>query len=332
MSSDNTHIQALIKTLLEQCRRLKTLVIGDIMVDHYIWGRVSRISPEAPVPVVHVDKDTFVPGGASNVACNLAGLGGAVSLLGAYGKDSHGEQLQALLAKRQIQLLTEGLLDGCATICKTRVIAQRQQVCRIDREDPLSSYHLEDRLSCSTLQEILRGYDAVILSDYAKGVITNELLQAVRQQHDAANRKWLLAMDPKPKRELDLAGLDLMTPNWVEAKQMAGLSGQESFSTQGKQVCDIIYQRYQPRYLVVTLGEDGMLLCEQGQVMGHIPTVAREVFDVSGAGDTVVATLSLALAGGMSLIDAAQVANAAAGIVVSHVGTSPITRELLQEV
>lgn len=329
MSAPSASLSSLIRYLLEHTAHCRVLVIGDIMVDHYIWGTVNRISPEAPVPVLHVDKDTFVPGGASNVACNLAGLGAGVDLLGAYGADVDGEQLEHLLSPYEIQLLADGRLAGCATICKTRVIAQRQQICRIDREGGQPDYDLLAGLSLSRLEELIKDYRVVLLSDYAKGVITDPLLQELRRLHAAHPGKWILAMDPKPKRHLNLSGLDLMTPNWAEAKQMAGLSGQESFDKCGTQVCEAIYDRYQPKHLVVTLGEDGMLLCEQGKVIGHIPTVAREVFDVSGAGDTVVATLALALACGMSLIDAAHVANAAAGIVVSHYGTCPIKKSEL---
>jgi D-glycero-beta-D-manno-heptose-7-phosphate kinase len=322
----------LVQRLLEQCSLKRALVIGDIMVDHYIWGRVSRISPEAPVPVVHVDKDTFVPGGAANVASCLAGLGASVKLLGAYGDDTYGCELSDMLNKHSIELMSEGLIPGGRTICKTRVIAQRQQICRIDREPMAGSSERGIHLSESVLAEAVMDRDIVLISDYAKGYIDEPLMRMIRSTRQSKVDHWLLTLDPKPKRELDLVGLDLLTPNWVESLELAGLTERMYSVADSREVCKRIYDKYQPKYLVVTLGENGMLLCQEGQVIGRIPTVAREVYDVSGAGDTVVATLSIALSCGMSLEDAAHVANAAAGVVVSHLGTSPITRELLQEV
>ena len=308
---------------------LKILVIGDVMLDHYIWGDATRISPEAPVPVVGVERDTYVPGGAANVACNLAGLGVCTTLLGQYGPDDGGNRLGALLSEQNISLLSFGCRTKSATIVKTRVIVQRQQICRIDREQQPENYSLSDSLSDESLAAIFADADAILLSDYAKGVLDQELIQRIIEitTSSAPGSSPLLVMDPKPKRHLNLSGMDLITPNRSEALQLAGLPSDQGAPFEDQVVCEAIYARYQPHNLVVTLGADGMLLCQEGKILGRLPTEAKEVYDVSGAGDTVVATLSAALAAGQDLETAAQLANRAAGIVVSHVGTSPINLE-----
>lgn len=312
---------------------LKVLVIGDVMLDHYIWGDATRISPEAPVPVVAVERDTYVPGGAANVACNLAGLGIQTTLLGSYGLDDGGNRLGLLLSENKIRLLPLGCGGNVSTVVKTRVIVQRQQMCRIDRELPPENYNLSTSINDISLAEMMEDVDAIILSDYAKGVIDQDLIQRIinhRANYVKSNSNApLLVMDPKPKRHLDLSGMDLMSPNRSEAQQLAGFEADPHAPFDDEAICRAIYARYKPRNLVVTLGADGMLLCQDGALIGRLPTVAREVFDVSGAGDTVVATLTAALASGMDLEPAAELANKAAGVVVSHLGTSPISIDLL---
>lgn len=350
--------------MLPDFSSLHVLVIGDIMLDHYIWGDATRISPEAPVPVVGVERDTFVPGGAANVAANLAGLGVRTSLLGRYGPDDGGNRLGSLLSASGINLLPFGCRSKTPTIVKTRVIVQRQQMCRIDRESCPQDYALGESLDAAQMAEMLQGVHAVIVSDYAKGVIDDPLLALLRgsrgQGTEGRGQKTedrgeglspnshlpspnsqppssisqppspILALDPKPKRHLDLSGFDLMTPNRSEALQLAGLSPDPHHSFDDARVCAAIYERFAPKHLVVTLGAEGMLLCREGTILGRLPTEAREVFDVSGAGDTVVATLTAALAAGLDLESAARLANRAAGIVVSHVGTSPISAAALE--
>lgn len=325
--------------MLPDFLKLRILVIGDIMLDHYIWGDATRISPEAPVPVVHVDHDTFVPGGAANVACNLAGLGVQTSLLGRYGPDDGGNRLGTLLSECNIHLLPIGCQTKISTIVKTRVVVQRQQMCRIDREMPQEAYLLSDSLNLEKLEDLLAGVHAVILSDYAKGVIDAPLLDLLRRSRErevggqdpqaSKAASPLLVLDPKPKRHLDFSGMDLMTPNRTEALQLAGLPSDPHAPFDDTRVCAAINERFAPKNLVVTLGAEGMLLCREGEILGRLPTEAREVFDVSGAGDTVVATLTAAFAAGLDLEPAAKLANKAAGIVVSHVGTSPISAEAL---
>ena len=307
--------------MLSKIKDKKILVIGDLMLDHYIWGDATRISPEAPVPVVHVDRDSYVCGGAANAACNLAGLGAQTILLGSYGSDEGGHTLAALLAEQGIQLMTEGCRKECKTIVKTRVVVQRQQMCRLDRELPPDEYHLNGYTQSPEFQALLEDIDAVLLSDYAKGTLDDALLDILRK---VGKKAPLLVMDPKPKRNLNLSGLDLMTPNRSEALQLAGLPYDHYAPFEESEVVAKIFEKYKPRNLVITLGSDGMLVCESAKNYSRLPTEAREVFDVSGAGDTVVATLTAALACGDSLQDAAALANKAAGIVVARVGTSPL--------
>lgn len=309
---------------------LKILVIGDLMLDHYIWGDATRISPEAPVPVVSVERDSYAPGGAANVACNLAGLQVQTALLGSYSDDDGGRRLTQLLEKYRIQLLSHGCKDGLPTIVKTRVLVQRQQMCRIDRELEASQYGIEQSINESFLQQLIANQDAIIISDYAKGVVEDKLLDRIRKQIEMLDERPILVSDPKPKRHLNLCGMDLMTPNRDEALQLAGMPFGHHSKFDAEQVCERIYNQFAPKNLVVTLGAEGMLLCHEGSVSEQLPTEAREVFDVSGAGDTVIATLTAALAAGKSLGDSARLANKAAGIVVSHLGTSPITAEELK--
>lgn len=314
-----------IQHTLAKFRDLKILVIGDIMLDHYIMGDATRISPEAPVPVVSVASDRYVPGGAANVANNLAGLGIRPTLLGTYGGDHECTRLHELLESKQIQLSGLGLKEGIPTILKTRVVVQRQQLCRIDREGKPADYALDHLLEDDAFAELIGSADAILLSDYAKGVISEGLLRRLRLAAKDRPRLPLLVIDPKPKRHLDLQGLGLMTPNRAEALQIAGFDNSPDAEFNDAAVCDAIFQKYAPERLVITLGADGMLLGEAGKIIGRMTTEAKEVFDVSGAGDTVVAVLTAALAAGESLQNAAALANKAAGIVVGHLGTAPIT-------
>jgi len=318
-----------IANLLNKFAKLRIVVIGDIMLDHYIMGDATRISPEAPVPVVSVARDTYVPGGAANVANNFAGLGVPTTLIGSYTNDPESVLLNDVLTQRGIQLSPIGQKDGATTILKTRVVVQRQQLCRIDREAKPAAYTLDHILQEPEFLELIAKADAILLSDYAKGVVNNALLKAVRTHIATLPQQPLLIVDPKPKRHLDLHGMTLMTPNRAEALQMAGLDSSSDADFDDEAVCAAIFKKYNPQKLVITLGAEGMLLGENGKIIGRIATVAREVFDVSGAGDTVISVLTAALAAGESLEDAATLANRAAGVVVSHLGTAPISAEEL---
>lgn len=308
--------------ILNKLRGLNVLVIGDLMLDHYIWGDVQRISPEAPVPVVHAVKDTHVAGGAANVALNLASIGVNASVIGTLGYDTHGDMLRAILRMANIDIAACFSGENVNTIVKTRVIARNQQLCRIDREATRAAYAIDTRSGAIALiTEAIARADAVIFSDYAKGVITQELLDFAIPA--ARNNSTLVALDPKPSRKLAFHGVDLITPNRHEALELAGLP--EPAPGEPYPLAEVtrrIHAANAPAHLVVTLGADGMAVCHGGQVSETLPTQAREVFDVSGAGDTVIATLTAALAAGLDLTSAASFANLAAGIVVSKMGTA----------
>ena len=314
---------------MERIARLRLLVIGDVILDHYVWGDASRVSPEAPVPVVTVDRDTYALGGAANVALNLHDLGCKVAIWGIVGEDEAGERTRALLKNAQIECDGLILSDSAPTILKTRVIARQQQLCRLDRESPPQEYGVDLSRDGERIAALVGESDAVILSDYGKGCITESLIEAV--QESASEKETIVAYDPKPRRRLEFKGFGLMTPNRSESLELAGIetSGHEDFPA--VEVCRRIWERYEPRLLAVTLAGDGLLLSEKGEVTMAIPTNAQEVFEVSGAGDTVIAALTAAMAAGAEMEEAAHFANTTAGIVVGKWGTSTATPEEILE-
>jgi len=312
-----------MQALLDRIRGLKILVIGDLMLDHYIWGDVSRISPEAPVPVVNVDQDTWAVGGAGNVALNLRALGASVEVCGILGHDGDGARLRALLEGRGVVLDPAFASDAAPTIVKTRVIVRGQQLCRLDRELPPPTYGLAAHRE--RIRAKLPGVDALAFSDYAKGALGEPLLAEIIAAARAAG--VFVALDPKPTRPLAFTGVDLLTPNRAESLLLAGIALEPHEPYPEAAVCAGIYKRHAPRHLVITLGAEGMLLSEEGRPSRRIPTYAREVFDVSGAGDTSIAALTAALAAGAPLEDAAHLANTAAGVVVAKIGTATPTPE-----
>jgi len=313
------------RALLKKISRLRILVIGDIMLDHYVWGDATRISPEAPVPVVEIKRDSYTPGGAANVALNCSALGAQASIAGFMGDDEAGRHLQALLKERGVKPVSTS--GSGMTIIKTRVILQSQQLCRLDRESPPPAYRMPAASAARLLAREIAVCDAVIFSDYAKGLLTDDLVSTISARARAAGK--LVALDPKPKNPLCFSDLDLITPNRREAAQLAGieLSSHEPFPAE--EICRRLHERYRIRNLVITLSEDGMLLSRDGSVLKQIPTAAREVFDVSGAGDTSIAALVLALAAGADLETAAHFANAASGVVVGKLGTATVTPDEL---
>ncbi|MFI5356773.1 MAG: bifunctional heptose 7-phosphate kinase/heptose 1-phosphate adenyltransferase [Opitutales bacterium] len=307
--------------LLKKISRLRILVIGDVMLDHYIWGDATRISPEAPVPVVDIARDSWTAGGAANVALNIASLGARCTVAGLFADDDAGRKLASILQEHRIT--TVSTPGRGATILKTRVLVQHQQLCRLDRESPPSAYQLAANQVAPLLGTAIKEADAVILSDYAKGLLTDEFVTAVTKLARVAGK--FVALDPKPKRKLLFRDLDLITPNRRESYELAGLEPDPHAPYPAAEICRRIHEIYRPRHLVVTLGEDGMLLSAGGKVQQTIPTAAREVFDVSGAGDTALASLVLALAAGAKLEQAAHFANAASGVVVGKLGTATVT-------
>jgi D-beta-D-heptose 7-phosphate kinase/D-beta-D-heptose 1-phosphate adenosyltransferase len=270
------------------------------------------------VPIVKVGHDTYTAGGAANVAANLNALGVRTEVVGTFGADTYGRLLQTNLAERGVACGDTCCGDRAATIVKTRVMCRNQQLCRIDREDTPSAYALPETRAAGLTGKIAAA-DAVILSDYAKGVVTSELIRRVQAM---ARPGQIVALDPKPRPELRFSRVTLTTPNKAEALQLAGISGADGKAFPAADVVARIHERYAPEHLVVTLGGDGMLLSTGGLPGRHLPTAAREVFDVSGAGDTVIATLTAALAAGADIEHAAGLANLAAGVVVGKLGTA----------
>lgn len=307
--------------LLKKISRVRVLVIGDVMLDHYIWGDATRISPEAPVPVVDIARDSYTAGGAANVALNIASLGAQCTVAGYFANDEAGAKLTKILADRKISTIpTPG--NG-ATIVKTRVLVQHQQLCRLDREAAPSAYRIDPAKIETLFSQAIKDCDAVVFSDYAKGILTDALVERVSQLARAAGK--FLALDPKPKRKLHFRDLDLITPNRREALQLADIEPEPHTPFPAEDVCTQLHKLYGTRNLVITLSEDGMLLSADGKIGKTIPTAAREVFDVSGAGDTALASLVLALAAGSDLETAALFANAASGVVVGKLGTATVT-------
>lgn len=321
-----------VRELLKTASATRVLVVGDVMLDHFIWGSVSRISPEAPVPVLELQRESFMPGGAGNVARNLTSLSVRTDLFGTVGEDPSGQQLKQLLQAQRIECRGLAAIDGRPTSVKSRVVAHSQQVVRIDRESRDGLSDEESRKLAAQVIRRLGSVAAVIVCDYGKGVVTQPLLNELK----AACRRhgvWL-SLDPKPVHQLNLAGLSLITPNRKEAFELAALPDDTRHPDPLRdrnllRVCERLLHELRPALLLITLGESGMLLCERDRKPFHIPTIAQEVFDVSGAGDTVIATFTLSIAAGASPLEAAIISNHAAGIVVGKVGTATVSSDEL---
>ena len=318
--------------ILSAAKKTRVLVVGDVMLDQFIWGGVSRISPEAPVPVLDFQRESFMPGGAANVSRNLTDLNVPTEIFGAIGRDDAGGQLQLLLNRQGIRCAGLVKSAGRHTSVKTRVVAHQQQVVRIDRETRENLDAGLTRRLLNALTPRLARADAVIIGDYGKGVVTQPLLDEIKTL--CRERGLWLSLDPKPVHHLDLSHLSLITPNRKEAFELAELPDEtrQANPLADKNLLRVVEKLLDqpgPVILLITLGELGMLLCQRGQKPFHIPTIAQEVFDVSGAGDTVIATFTLAIAAGASPLEAAFLANHAAGIVVGKVGTATTTPDEL---
>ncbi len=307
---------------LSELNQKRILVVGDVMLDRYLWGDVKRISPEAPVPVVRVRQQSEVPGGAGNVAANLAGLECPVSILGICGNDEAGNRLRKIFLEKGIEpLLQESIARP--TITKTRVMARGQQLLRLDEEEPrILSLELEEKITVRFEQKAPE-CDVVVLSDYGKGIFqTPNLCQHLI--HFCKIRGIPVLVDPKGADWTRYQGATCITPNTAELELVTGGAAEES-EQELFQSASAIRRQYGLEWLLVTRGSRGMILCGNNDSPLMIPARAREVFDVSGAGDTVIATLAASLALKLSFPKAAQLANLAAGIVVGKLGTQPIT-------
>ncbi|MCK5050735.1 MAG: D-glycero-beta-D-manno-heptose-7-phosphate kinase [Candidatus Cloacimonetes bacterium] len=312
-----------MKEILKKFKNQKIAVIGDLILDKYIYGEVDRISPEAPVPIVRVLKEKYVPGGAANVAANISTLGGNAYLFGIVGNDQYKDIL--LQKTAEMNILTSGIFTDSkkTTIRKTRVIGLNQQLLRIDHEntDYIETHQEEEFIN--RLKDI-NDLSAIIVSDYAKGTITKQLMLQLIQFSNANG--ILLIIDPKPKHKDWYTGSTLITPNKKEAQEISGIliESENNLIKAGEMLVNTFAAD-----VIITAGADGMYVFEKTSTHNHIPTQAREVYDVSGAGDTVIATFALALSCKASLNDAAILANHAAGIKVGKIGTAPVYLEEL---
>jgi D-beta-D-heptose 7-phosphate kinase/D-beta-D-heptose 1-phosphate adenosyltransferase len=303
------------RTLVERMPNKRIMVVGDVMIDEWIWGTVTRISPEAPVPVVAVNDHSFTLGGAGNVANNLRALGAAVSFVSAVGTDPFATQVRTMLRDENVDDGGVFSIADRPTTRKTRIVAHNQQVVRADWESTAAVSEIDRSQICEYIRQNAAQCDAIILSDYAKGLFSREIV-------DAARKCPLVLADPKPEN-LDLfTGVTCVAPNAQEAAIATGIPT-EMLEATGSQ----LLERLKCRYVVITRGEHGMALFGRDGERLQIPSVARTVFDVSGAGDTVIAVLSLALAAGAPIDQAMQLANFAAGAVVEKLGTATATAD-----
>ncbi|MEI6338819.1 MAG: PfkB family carbohydrate kinase [Verrucomicrobiota bacterium] len=323
-----------IQYLLQQARLQCLLVIGDVMLDEFVWGKVSRISPEAPVPVVEVQRESSYPGGAANVARNLLPFCKSVQISGLVGCDSPAARLKTLLTEEGID--TGGLIENpeMPTIVKTRIIARQQQVVRVDRERRVAVSASALDAACRHIESLLPSVDGVIFEDYGKGFLSQDFVNRVSDM--AARSQKIITADPNPGNPLVWKGITTLKPNRSEAFAMAGQtdSGAADDPLADAPLLEIgksLLEKFRISSLLVTLGEHGIILFDRDQPPYHTPTRAQEVFDVSGAGDTTIALYTLALCAGATLQEAAEIANHAAGVVVGKLGTATLTPAELVE-
>lgn len=316
--------------IIENFSRAGVLVVGDIMADHFIWGRVSRISPEAPVPVVEVRKDSFMLGGCANVLNNIAAMGGRVYVTGVIGADETGRRLLAEVRKRGVDTAGIVVEEGRPTTLKTRIVAHGQQVVRFDLEQRKALEAKSIHKILSYVRSVRDGLGALVISDYNKGVVTGPLLRGILKE--IAGRPIVTCVDPKQRDFSLYQGFDIITPNDHEAGSAAGEEMQNG--RDHVRVGTKLMEKYDFKAMLITRGEEGLSLFERDGRIRHsaFPTEAREVFDVTGAGDTVIGVYALCMAAGASFREAAYIANHAAGIVVGKAGTATATREELKRV
>ena len=321
-----------LRHILDRAAGKRILVIGDLMLDEFVWGKVGRISPEAPVPVVEVTGESFFPGGAANVARNLREFLDRVSVIGLIGKDRSGQQLRQVLAERKIDISDTIEDEKFPTTVKTRIIARHQQVVRVDREKIVRPSTTQIGKVVSAVRKKLANIDAIIFEDYGKGFVMRELVAQIAREARAARK--IITADPNPHNLIDWSGMTAVKPNRAEAFLAAGIPSRDSEASPKKDI-DLVHvgktllQKWGVQYLLVTLGEHGVMFFEKGKRPHHIPTKARDVFDVSGAGDTAIAMFTLALVCNATPLEAAQIANHASAVVVGKLGTATVTRDEL---
>lgn len=314
-----------LECLVNSFNKARILVIGDLMLDEFIWGKVSRISPEAPVPVVRVTSQSYVLGGAANVANNIHSLKGKVAIAGIIGDDDIGKKMLSEFQKRNIDTDLVITDKTRPTTLKSRVIAHSQQIVRVDRENTEA---MDEKVTTQIIEgtkKIINQIDAIIIEDYGKGVITSRLLKEVLQLARQHNK--VVSVDPKIDHFSLYKKVDVITPNHHEAGAVIGveITDETSLLSVGRQLVKLL----EGSNVLITRGEEGMSLFEPNGDVTHIPTVAKEVYDVSGAGDTVIGTLTLVLSVGGCFKESALISNFAAGVVVGKVGVAIVSPEEL---
>ena len=308
---------------LDNFKKKRILVAGDIILDRFITGDVSRISPEAPVPIVKTSIDSFKAGGAANVAVNLAELGVQTFMCGAVGNDYYGNFSVSHLLDYGINTSAVMSVSQYSTTLKTRIIAQKQQMIRVDREEPLKD---QSAAIIRSIKTLLDKMDAVIIADYGKGLITKKLLEYLIP---AANKSGkIITVDPQTEHFMNYKKVTCLTPNHNEAAAATGMPAETD--NEVKKTGLLILKKLNSKSMIITRGAKGMAVFEKGKCV-FIPTQAREVFDVTGAGDTVIAVLTAALCSGMALLESAKLANKAAAIVVGKSGTAAVSKEELEK-
>jgi D-glycero-beta-D-manno-heptose-7-phosphate kinase len=318
--------------ILAGANKKRILVIGDLMLDEFVWGKVGRISPEAPVPVVEVTGESLYPGGAANVARNLREFTAEVAVMGLIGSDRGGRQLRELLAEQKIDM-ADAIEDAeFRTIVKTRIIARQQQIVRVDREQVRSPSPAQVGQIVASVRRRLSEIDAIIFEDYGKGFLSAELVGQICSDAIAAGK--IVAGDPNPRHPLDWKNMTAVKPNRSEAFLAAGVPWSDPVDPADKDEAllkagEALLDKWDTRFLLITLGEQGMMLFQKGNRPLHIPTKARQVFDVSGAGDTAIALFTLALCCQATPGEAAEIANHGSAVVVGKLGTATVTHDEL---
>jgi D-beta-D-heptose 7-phosphate kinase/D-beta-D-heptose 1-phosphate adenosyltransferase len=321
-----------LEQILDRASSRRITVIGDLMLDEFVWGKVGRISPEAPVPVVEVTKESFYAGGAANVARNLRELVDRVAIIGRFGKDRSGQQLQELLARQKIDTSNAIEDESFRTILKTRIIARHQQVVRVDREQFSTPSSKQIQQVVAAAQNDIPQTDAVIFEDYGKGFLSSEMVSQIADSARSAGK--IVAADPNSEHQMDWHGATVVTPNRAEAFLAAGIAVRDPNTIPPqdvdlRRVGETLLKKWDTQYVLITLGEHGMMLFQQNDAPHYVPTKARQVFDVSGAGDTAIALFTLGLVCGATPIEAAEIANHGSAVVVSKLGTATVSRDEL---
>jgi rfaE bifunctional protein kinase chain/domain len=321
-----------LHAILDRAPSKRIMVIGDLMLDEFVWGKVGRISPEAPVPVVEITGESFYPGGAANVARNLREFVDHVAIIGLLGKDRSGQQLREILAEEKIDVSDAVEEEAFRTTVKTRIIARQQQVVRVDREQFVNPSPAQIAKVVAAVRKSIPETDAIIFEDYGKGFLTNELVSQIARDARADGR--IVAADPNPRHSVDWRGITVVKPNRAEAFHAAGVPWREPDDAPAddadlRRAGEILLKKWEAKYVLVTLGEHGMMLFHGQETPLYIPTKARQVFDVSGAGDTAIALFTLGLACEATPTEAAEIANHGSAVVVSKLGTATVSRDEL---